>query len=130
MGDVENFTLLIGDKRITCLDSGIIYLMRCDCQAFYIGKTRRQFQRRIHDHICAIANVKIKTPIAYHMGLIHNFDLSMLHFVALECITMMERGGDWDQLLLRHEARWIHNLNGVCTPGLNDKLSFKPFLDI
>lgn len=57
-----------------------IYLMRCDCLAFYVGKTC-QFQRRVHDHMYAISNVKIHTPIAHDIGLSHNFDLSILHFV-------------------------------------------------
>lgn len=125
IGDVEDFILPNGKnifphKKKTCRNMGIIYLMRCDCQAFYVGKTRQHFQKRVHDHIYAISNGKIDMPIAYHVGLRHN--------LWPWSSSLRKRGGDWDQLLLRHEARWIHCLKAMYTLWLNDK--FKPFLEI
>lgn len=43
--------------------------------------------------IYAIMNGKITTPIAKHVGLQHNFDLSVLQLTALENIPESERGG-------------------------------------
>lgn len=45
-----------------------------------------------------ILNGKINQPIDNHVGLQHNFDLSVMQFIALECIPEIEKGGNWDQL--------------------------------
>lgn len=88
ISNTKDFVLPNGEqfhpqKCINCRTTVVIYLMRCKCNAFYLAKTKRQFQRRVHDHIYAISNGKIDTPIANYVGLQHNFDLSVLHFVSL-----------------------------------------------
>lgn len=66
--------------------------------------------------------------ISRHMGLHHNFDDTKIHFFALENVPPNERGGDNDMILLQHEALWISDLAALRPPGLNDTLTFKPFL--
>lgn len=51
-----------------------------------------------------------------------------MHFFALENVPPNERGGDNDMILLQHEALWISDLAALRPPGLNDTLTFKPFL--
>lgn len=39
------------------------------------------------------------------------------------------QGGDWNKTLLQVEQRWIFRLHATRTPGLNDAISFRPFLE-
>lgn len=79
---------------------GVVYLMVGDCDAFYVGKTKRPFFHRIR-------------------GLYHNFNDTKMHFFALEHVPPNERGGDNDKSLLQREARWISVLGALRPPGLN-----------
>lgn len=38
----------------TCKTIGVVYYMKCDCQAFYIGKTKGPFFHQIRDHVSHI----------------------------------------------------------------------------
>lgn len=112
----------------TCQLFGTVYLMICECHAFYIGKTKQPFFHRIRDHVSLVSKKLMQTPISRHMGLFHNFDCSKMHFFALEHISPGDRGGDYDKTILQLEGRWIHKLSALNYPGFNDAYSFKPFL--
>lgn len=62
------------------------------------------------------------------MGLYHNHNLAMIGFFALEHIPPHDRGGDIDKQLLQLEAKLIYLLQATRTPGLNEGISYKPFL--
>lgn len=113
---------------VTCQSVGIVYLMTCGCNAFYVGKAKRPFFHRIRDHVSLVCKKRMETPISRHMGLFHKFDDTMMRFVALEYVPPGERGGNYDQILLQREAKWISNLDALKAPGLNDAFSYKPFL--
>ena len=70
----------------------------------------------------------METPISRHSGIYHEFNSKKMKFSALEYITPGERGGNYDKILLQKEAKWIHCLTALTLPGLNEALSFKPFL--
>lgn len=112
----------------TCQSIGVVYRMICECNAFYVGKTKRPFFHRIRDHVSLVTKKKMETPISRHMGLCHQFDDSKMHFSAMEYAPPNERGGDYDRTLLQRETKWIFTLNALKHPGLNDVLSYKPFL--
>lgn len=38
------------------------------------------------------------------------------------------RKGDWNKILLQTEQRWKNKLKATSPPGLNDAITFKPFL--
>lgn len=64
----------------SCQSVGVVYIMLCDCGAFYVGKTKRQFFHWIRDHVRLVSKSKMETPISCHMGLFHAFDLSKMLF--------------------------------------------------
>lgn len=70
----------------------------------------------------------METPISRHVGLFHGFSLNTIQFIALEHIPPDIRGGSNDQKLLQLEACWIQSLKATIYPGLNEMLSYKPFL--
>lgn len=92
-------------------------MMKCFCGYFYIGKTKRQFFKRIRDH--ALIDQKQLMETSVSVGLYHNFDLHMIKFVVLEHVPTHVRGGSIDQKLLQLEARWIRTLTATIYPGLN-----------
>lgn len=102
--------------------------MKCFCGTFYIGKTKQPLFCRIRDHVSLIAKYKMETPISRHVGLCHNFNLNSICFFSLEHIPHHERGGDIDRKLLQLETRWIYLLQATRHPGLNEGISYKPFL--
>lgn len=67
--------------------------MTCECQAFYIGKTKRPFFNCIRDNVSLVQIKKMETPISRYMGLCHDFNDSMMHFFALEHVPPNQRGG-------------------------------------
>lgn len=81
--DLPNCAIFAPKRRVTCQSIGVIYLMKCRCRAFYVGKTKHNFFCRIRDHVSAISKLKMETP---HMGLYHNHNLKMIGFYALEHI--------------------------------------------
>lgn len=92
-------------QNIGCETMGIINLLTCECGCFYIGKTKRQFRRRIGDHLGDIRGGRMNKPICRHVGLFHKFDASVIKFCASEVVSEPSRGGDWDNLILQKEAR-------------------------
>lgn len=56
-----------------CGTTGVIYLMLCDCKAFYVGKTIRELRQRIGNHLYYSTNGKL-TTIGRHIGLYHRFN--------------------------------------------------------
>lgn len=54
----------------------------------------------------------------------------MMTFIGLEKVNKNPRGGDWDQLILQKETKWIYTLKAKKTPGLNENISYAPLLNI
>lgn len=82
----------------------------------------------MRDHVQAVNKKLMETPISHHIGLFHNHNPAMLGLYALAHIPLNERGGDADKRLLQIEAQWIYTLRATQYPGLNENISYKPFL--
>lgn len=108
----------------------VVYLITCECSAFYVGKTFIEFWRRIHDHIYAIEIGDLYFPIGRHAADDYACYPFKVPFLALEHILQDPRGGDWDRCILQRKMRWIHSLRATFAPGLNDATSFKSFLPL
>lgn len=102
--------------------------MTCACGYFYIGKTKRELRLRIKDHVYLSSNEKMTTPISRHIGMKHNFDISVMKFVILDHMPLNERGGNLDKSILLREAKGIFDLKVTKPPGLNETFSLKYFL--
>lgn len=80
------------------------------------------------EHITAATSDYFKTVIGRHIAFAHNYVLSGFKFLPLVKIYTHERGGDWDRSLYQAESRWIFSVCADRPPGLNEALSFAPFL--
>ena len=47
-------------KNLTCRSEGVIYLVRCGCEKSYVGRTIRQAQKRISEHLSSIKILQSK----------------------------------------------------------------------
>lgn len=112
----------------SCWSTGVIYLLQCACGSFYVGKTRRTIATRIKEHITSVSAGYFKTVIGRHAAFHHNYGSLDIKFLPLNVIPCHERGGNWDKLLLQTESRWIFQLRADKPPGLNEQVSFAPFL--
>ena len=114
--------------RVSCQTIGVVYLAKCLCGCFYVGKTKRPFYKRIKDHVDPTRKRLMTTTVSRHLGREHNFALDMIKFTALEHVPAHARGGGIDRTLLQLETKWIQLLNATRYPGLNQYISFKSFL--
>lgn len=88
---LPNGELFTPHTSALCGTTGVIYLMLCDCKAFYVGKTIRELRQRIGDHLYYSANGKL-TPVGRHIGLYHRFNPLAVKFLALEVVPPDSRG--------------------------------------
>lgn len=58
----------------------------------------------------------------------HNYKMPQISSVTLDRIPIPTRGEDWNKLLLQREQRWIFRLQATIYPGLNESITFAPFL--
>lgn len=113
---------------MNCDTSCVLYLLTCECGAYYVGKTKRALRKRILDHVYDINVGRLNRPISRHVGLHHKYDPNVLSCWALEHVPESSWGGEWDSTILQREAHWIFNLGATTPPGLNDGISYKSFL--
>ncbi|CAN2390837.1 hypothetical protein PRIEUP_LOCUS874, partial [Pristimantis euphronides] len=112
---------------INCKSKGVIYRITCICNREYIGKTKREFRRRIGEHLGDVRNSR-NTPVARHVREQHGGNQNVLKFLALELVEPPSRGGDWNNKLLRRELFWIYTLHTLSPAGLNDQSNFTCFI--
>lgn len=114
---------------INCNTTHIVYLLSCTCPGiFYVGRTKRRLRDRLAEHKYAIRTNNHDYPIARHFTKIHNSNDSILRIIGIEHIKPLIRGGDRIQKLNQRETYWIHNLDALYAPGLNDYIEFMCFL--
>lgn len=82
------------------------------CGAFYVGKTKWHFHKHVHDQIYYMP--KINTPIGQHIGLLRNYYVTVMQFMALDRVMENTRGGDFGK--------------GTVSPSPNVVISFASFL--
>ncbi|OCT73790.1 hypothetical protein XELAEV_18032754mg [Xenopus laevis] len=81
---------------INCKTSGIVYFMQCNCSKKYVGKTIREFRRRIMEHVGDVKH-KRNTSIANHVNEIHSGDTNTMTFIGIERVDITTRIGDPDR---------------------------------
>lgn len=73
----------------------VIYLLICDCNAFFVGKTIRELRQWIGNHLYYSTNRKL-TTIDCHIGLHHIFNTQVVKFLVLEVVPQ-DLGDNWDR---------------------------------
>ncbi len=114
---------------INCNTTFVIYRLSCPCPGvFYVGRTKRRLRDRLAEHKYAIRTGNADYQMAQHFLQAHNKNDSLLKIEALEHIRPLDRGGDRIRRLNQRETFWIHQLDALRYPGLNEDIEFKCFL--
>lgn len=66
--------------------------------------------------------------MAKHYKVTGHDNPNSLKAMAIEVIPLNTRGGNRLKLLLKRETFWIHTLNAMAFPGLNEEIDFSPYL--
>ncbi|KAM4034840.1 LOW QUALITY PROTEIN: uncharacterized protein ACNLHF_021544 [Anomaloglossus baeobatrachus] len=96
---------------VNCRTKGVIYKATCSCGLEYIGKTKREFRRRIGEHLRDI-RLGNDTPLAKHMNSIHGGNIGHVSFQGIDVVPPLKRGGDWDKKILQKECEGLEQLEG------------------
>lgn len=121
-------------KSITCTTKAVVYYATCTCPKIYVGLTSRALKIRVREHVRDIIAAKealdltLLKPIPRHFRKKHNCDPKMLKVRGIDCINSNIRGGNTNKRLSQCESKWIWRLKTVQPLGLNENLSFAPFL--
>lgn len=109
--------------------SCVVYIITCSYGGFYVGKTIRTLAKRVSEHVRDIKTGYLDRPLAPHATFHHGYKNINIEVRALDHVHLNVHGCDVHKTLLRIETRWIHDLWAVDLPGLNDYVSYKPFLE-
>ena len=116
---------------INCNTTHVIYRLTCTCpDIFYVGRTKRRLRDRLAEHKYAIRTNNTNYPIARHFNQCHNNNDSLLRITGIEHIKPLTRGGDRLRKLNQRETYWIHTLDALTPPGLNEDIDFMCFFII
>lgn len=109
----------------SCKTAGVIYLLTCSCGCFYIGKTNLEASR----HIRSMKTCNQELPLGRNVWDVHQGKFPNIRFLILDRVHPSGRGGDWDKVLPQRETRWMVFLRATSPPGLNNSVSYHPFLE-
>lgn len=123
-------------QRIDCNSEFVVYYATCPCNYIYVGLTSRKLKVRVREHIHDIERAKdiqpfeviTLKPIARHFWKVHNCNSKVLKVKGIDKLNPDGRGGDLKQKLAQLEARWIMKIDSLQPKGLNEVVSFAPFL--
>lgn len=114
---------------INCNTTFVIYHLSCPCEGvFYVGRTKRRVRDRLAEHKYTIRIGNPEYQMAQHFQLCHNKNDSLLKIEVLEHVQHLDRGGDRLRKLSQRETYWIHLLDALRYPGLNEDIEYKCFL--
>ena len=104
-------------------------MLRCSlCEAFYVGRTKRRLKDRLAEHKYAVRSGNCDYAMAKHFTETHTNAPATFTAIGIDHIPLNTRRGDRQRLLNQKESRWIHNLNTMQYPGLNDNIDMISFL--
>lgn len=111
-----------------CQTMGVVYMLLCSCNCFYVGKTVQKLWQRLYRHIRAVQTADPDLPLGRHVAQVHEGICPKISVLVLDRLHPSSRGRDFNKILLQRELRWISNLNATLPPGLNEAFNLKPFL--
>lgn len=114
---------------ITCSTDFVIYVLRCSCSLFYVGRTIRALRARVGDHRRLIKKDCNEHSVPRHFNCVHNGDIKCLEVFVIESIpkgtlTLNERFS----LLWRREIFWIFMFDSLAPKGLIEEMETCSFI--
>lgn len=88
-----------------------------------------EFWQRVYHHIISMQTCNQDLPLGRHVTQFHEGTFPQVKFLILDRVHPGIRVGDWNKILLQSEQRRIFRFSATSFPGLNEAISFKPFLE-
>lgn len=121
-------------QQITCTTKAVVYYATCTCPKIYVGLTSHELKIRVRKHVRDIIAAKditdftILKPIPRHFKKRHNCNPKFLKIRGINRVNSNIRGGNIKLRLAQYESKWIWRLKTLQPYGLNENMSFAPFL--
>lgn len=90
-----------------CKTEGVVYLLTCQCQQFYVGKTKLKFHKRASRHVTSMKMANPELPLGRYVIEKHRGKFPRIQFLILDRIHSSSSGGVWNKVFLQRETRWI-----------------------
>ena len=102
-----------------CRTKNVIYLCKCSCPKWYVGKTTRQIRTRILEHKSRIRNNVMEAPMTKHL-IDAGHSEEDLQFLVIKVLKRMPfHHQNIEQMLLKEENYFIHRLQTLTPEGMN-----------
>lgn len=121
----------------SCNTEFCVYLLKCPCSMYYVGKTTGPFKRRFQKHRSDVkiqkqkfdkdGSMDLDKPVAVHF-IKQNHQVHEMKGMVIEHVPPLNRGGDRNRRLLQRESFWIYTLDTVTPRGLNINFGFHCYL--
>ena len=119
----------INRHYVNCKTTHVIYILSCVlCNAFYVGRTKRRLQDRVAEHRYAVKSGNMDYAMAKHLKEVHSCNSVSFTVLGIHHVPPTLRRGDRERTLNQKESRWIHTLQAMSPPGLNDTIDMISFL--
>lgn len=96
--NLPNWDIFCPKFPADCNTEEVIYLVRCKCSIFYVGKTIRKLKQKLNDHIYYLANNSNLCQQTFRS--LSQISSSMISFLVLEVVPKDPRGRNWDKRIL------------------------------
>lgn len=75
-----------------CKTMGVVYLLMCQCNRFYMGKTKLEFHKRAYRHVTSLTTTNPELPLGRHVRDHHHSIFPQIQFLILDWIHPNPRG--------------------------------------
>ena len=104
---------------ISCHTKGVVYLLQCECNYQYVGRTIRTAAIRIGEHLTNIHKAFPGHSVSQHFAQCHRKNPKRLKIIVIEKYTPHWRGSNLRRSISRRETFWIYELGCSRPRGLN-----------
>lgn len=114
---------------ITCSSMGVVCLIQYPCGLQYVGRTKRNLQIRLNEHINKIRKAFKNHSVLKHYDLVNGRDPSNTLFLGIDKYRPHWRGSSLVKEISKQEMAWIYRLKTNAPFGLNVDTEVNAFIN-
>lgn len=113
---------------ITRNTTHVTYVLECEYEYQYVGRTTWKLKTRIREHIDDLRKCFKLHSASNHFRLVHNRDPKGLTFYSIDCKEHHWRGSNLKQAISKNETWWVFEMCTLAPRGLNIDLDLNCFI--